>query len=99
MTENINDNPKRVVPTITLEEYKKGIQEGKPLPPGNYKIRQEDSEEFIRLITKNEIESEAQEKNEAFNEFLKLNKAKIDAITPKNPTISIDDEWNDEKYD
>ncbi len=99
MTENKNDKLKRVVPTITLEEYKKGIQEGKPLPPGNFKIRQEDNEEFIRLITKNEIVSEARKKNDEFNEFLKANKDKIDAITPKNPTISKDDEWNDEKYD
>lgn len=31
--------------------------------------------------------------NNFFNNFLKLNKAKINAITPKNPTISKDDEW------
>lgn len=31
--------------------------------------------------------------NNFFNEFLKLNKAKINAITPKNPAISKDDEW------
>ena len=31
--------------------------------------------------------------NNFFNEFIKLNKAKINAITPKNPTISKDDEW------
>lgn len=32
--------------------------------------------------------------NDIFNEFLRLNKAKIDAITPKNPTISHGDEWD-----
>ncbi|MFA9465600.1 MAG: hypothetical protein ACERKN_15050 [Velocimicrobium sp.] len=31
--------------------------------------------------------------NNFFNDFLKLNKTKINAITPKNPTISKDDEW------
>ena len=31
--------------------------------------------------------------NKFFNEFLRLNKTKINAITPKNPTISKDDEW------
>ena len=31
--------------------------------------------------------------NNMFNNFLKLNKTKIDAITPKNPIISKDDEW------
>ncbi|MDD3414034.1 MAG: hypothetical protein PHY47_08535 [Lachnospiraceae bacterium] len=34
--------------------------------------------------------------NNFFNEFLKINKSKIDTITPKNPTISKDDEWNKE---
>lgn len=34
--------------------------------------------------------------NNFFNEFLKLNKAKINAITPKNPTITKDDEWRNE---
>ena len=32
-------------------------------------------------------------------EFVKKNKAKIDSITPRNPTISKDDEWRDESYD
>jgi hypothetical protein len=31
--------------------------------------------------------------NNFFNEFLKLNKNKINTITPKNPTIKKDDEW------
>lgn len=39
------------------------------------------------------------EKNEEFNEFLKVNKEKIDSITPKNPTIGKDDEWNYEDWD
>lgn len=34
--------------------------------------------------------------NNYFNEFLKLNKAKIDVITPKNPSISKEDEWYSE---
>lgn len=36
--------------------------------------------------------------NNFFNEFLKINKAKIDAVTPKNPTISKDDEWRNEDF-
>lgn len=36
--------------------------------------------------------------NNYFNEFLRLNKAKIDAMTPKNPTISKDDEWVNETF-
>jgi hypothetical protein len=34
--------------------------------------------------------------NNFFNDFLKLNKNKIIAITPKNPTIKKDDEWTRE---
>jgi hypothetical protein len=34
--------------------------------------------------------------NNIFNEFLRANKSKIDAITPKNPVISKDDEWVEE---
>jgi len=36
--------------------------------------------------------------NNSFNEFLNLNKEKIDAITPKNPVISKTDEWNGESF-
>ncbi len=39
------------------------------------------------------------EKNEEFNEFLKVNKEKINVITPKNPTIKKDDEWAREDWD
>lgn len=42
---------KRKVPVLTLEEYKKIASERK-LSPGNYKIRKEDAEEFIKFITK-----------------------------------------------
>lgn len=31
--------------------------------------------------------------NEKFKEFLQKNKELIDSITPKNPTISKEDEW------
>lgn len=34
--------------------------------------------------------------NAFFNEFLRLNKSKIDAITPKNPTIAHGDDWDSE---
>lgn len=34
-----------------------------------------------------------------FNEFLKANMDFIKQITPMNPTISKDDEWNDPIYD
>lgn len=34
--------------------------------------------------------------NNLFTEFLRLNKNKINAITPKNPTIPKDDEWTKE---
>ena len=34
--------------------------------------------------------------NNFFNEFLKLNKGKIDSITPKKPTIVRGDEWDSE---
>ena len=33
-----------------------------------------------------------------FNDFLKMNKAKIDSIVPKNPSISKNDEWRDEDF-
>lgn len=36
--------------------------------------------------------------NDYFNKLLKVNKSKIDAITPKNPTIAKDDEWNQETF-
>ncbi len=36
------------------------------------------------------------EKTVDFQEFLKQNRDKIIAITPKNPTIAKDDEWWDE---
>lgn len=36
--------------------------------------------------------------NDYFNKLLKVNKLKIDAITPKNPTITKDDEWNQETF-
>lgn len=32
-------------------------------------------------------------------EFVKENRAKIDSVTPRNPTISKDDEWRDKSYD
>ena len=34
--------------------------------------------------------------NNSFNEFLKPSKKKIDIITPKNPIISKNDEWQKE---
>lgn len=37
--------------------------------------------------------------NEKFNEFIKENKVKIDKITPKNPTITKNDEWAREDWD
>ncbi len=51
MTENKNENKKRVVPVLTLEEFKR-LKEKKNLPKGNFKICEEDAEEYIRLITK-----------------------------------------------
>lgn len=45
------------------------------------------------------ISKAADKKNDEFNEFLKVNKEKIDAITPKNPVVKKNDEWNDEIYD
>ena len=37
--------------------------------------------------------------NEEFTKFLKSNMDYILSITPHNPTISSDDEWNDSIYD
>lgn len=37
--------------------------------------------------------------NEEFDAFLKANMDFIKKITPLNPTISKDDEWNDSIYD
>jgi hypothetical protein len=36
--------------------------------------------------------------NDIFNKFLLENSAKINAITPKNPSISKDDEWRTETF-
>ena len=37
--------------------------------------------------------------NFSLSEFIKKNKAKIDAKTPINPSIAKDDEWRKESYD
>lgn len=34
----------------------------------------------------------------SFNDFLKMNKAKINSVVPKNPSISKDDEWRAEEF-
>lgn len=34
----------------------------------------------------------------SFNDFLKMNKAKINSVVPKNPSISKDDEWRTEEF-
>lgn len=36
--------------------------------------------------------------NNTFNAFLKANKDKINAMIPKNPSISKDDEWRNEDF-
>lgn len=36
--------------------------------------------------------------NDLFNKFLKMNIKKIDSVVPKNPSISIDDEWRKEDF-
>lgn len=36
--------------------------------------------------------------NTVFNQFLKANKAKINSIAPKNPSISKNDEWRKEDF-
>ncbi len=36
--------------------------------------------------------------NSTFNDFLKMNKSKINSIVPKNPSISKDDEWCTEDF-
>lgn len=54
MTENKNDKPKREVLILTYGEYKQRINEGIPLPPGNFKIVEKDKEKFIRDVTAGE---------------------------------------------
>lgn len=36
--------------------------------------------------------------NTLFNQFLQANKEKIDAVIPKNPSISKTDEWREENF-
>lgn len=36
--------------------------------------------------------------NTLFDEFLKINKAKINSIVSRNPSISINDEWRNEDF-
>ena len=36
--------------------------------------------------------------NAMFNQFLDMNKEKINSIVPKNPPISKDDEWHQETF-
>lgn len=36
--------------------------------------------------------------NFSLSDFIKLNKLKIKAITPHNPSIKKDDEWRNENY-
>ena len=36
--------------------------------------------------------------NNLFNQFLKVNKEKINSIVPKNPSISKSDEWRHEDF-
>lgn len=36
--------------------------------------------------------------NTLFNEFLKLNKAKIKSVIPGNPSLSVNDEWRKEDF-
>ena len=40
----------------------------------------------------------AKKENDIFNKFLLENSAKINSITPKNPSISKDDEWRTETF-
>ena len=54
MTENKNEKPKREVPALTLEEYKMMINEGKPLPKGNFKIAEKDKNRFLKDVTMGE---------------------------------------------
>lgn len=51
------------------------------------------------LNTKSENSVCCQAKMKAFDKFIKDNKELINSITPLNPTISKDDEWNDPIYD
>lgn len=44
-------------------------------------------------------QSDYETKMKEFNEFLKNNMEFIQKITPINPSISKDDEWNDPIYD
>ena len=37
--------------------------------------------------------------NDEFNKFIETNLDLIMSITPKNPTVPVDDEWNDDIYD
>lgn len=36
--------------------------------------------------------------NTSLSEFIRQNKAKIDKVTPVNPTISKEDEWRSESF-
>lgn len=49
MTENKNEKLKRTVPVLTFAEFKQLATERK-LPPGNYKIREEDKEIFLEYL-------------------------------------------------
>lgn len=48
---------------------------------------------------KNNNKKDKKVDNTYFNNFLKHNKAKIDSITPKNPVITKEDEWQKEIWD
>lgn len=58
-------------------------------------IKDKDSKkEEISMV----INQAVQMDNTFFNDFLKINKVKINSIVPKNPPISIDDEWRNEDF-
>lgn len=59
------------------------------------KVKEENNnKEEIGMVANTVVKMDAN----LFNDFLKMNKAKIDSIVPKNPSISKNDEWRDEDF-
>lgn len=86
---------KTLLNDFTLEKKKllKSLQGIAPSPIDYNKIGEEqENEKDKRDMDATAIKVD----NSSFNSFLKLNKAKIDSITPQNPGISKDDEWQTE---
>lgn len=56
-------------------------------------------ENFMPTIAINKPKKDYDVQMREFNDFLKRNIEFIKRVTPTNPTISKDDEWNDPIYD